>query len=93
MRKKRIYLEVKVKGFHDHIRDIEQTLFDNFWELMEIVNYHFDVDNNEYIEIIDRLMGLGIVVVGDYYIIVDNYNVDNLLILSEAKRELLENES
>ena len=93
MRKKRIYLEAKVKGFHDHIRDIEQTLFDNFWELMEIVNYHFDVDNNEYIEIIDRLMGLGIVVVGDYYIIVDNYNVDNLLILSEAKRELLENES
>ncbi len=93
MRKKRIYLEAKVKGFHDHIRDIEQTLFDNFWELMETVGHNFDVDNSEYIEIIDRLFGLGIVVVGDYYIIVDNYNVDNLLILYEAKRELLENES
>ena len=92
MRKRRIYLEAKVKGFHDHIKDIDQTLFDNFWELMETVGHNFEVESNEYIEIIDRLMGVGIVVVGDYYIIVDNYNVDNLLILYEAKRELLENE-
>ena len=86
--KKRIYLEAKIKGFHDHIRDIDQTLFDNFWELMETVGHNFEVESNKYIEIIDRLMGVGIVVVGDYYIIVDNYNVDNLLILSEAKMEL-----
>ena len=93
MRKKRIYLEAKVKGFHDHISDIEQTLFDNFWELMETVNYNFEVENSEYIDIINTLMGRGIVVIGDYYIIVDNYNVDNLLLLYEAKRELLEDES
>ena len=92
MRKKRIYLEAKVKGFHDHIRDIDQTLFNNFWELMETVNYNFEVENSEYIDIINTLMGRGIVVIGDYYIIVDNYNVDNLLLLYEAKREL-ENES
>ena len=92
MRKKRIYLEAKIKGFHDHIKDIDQTLFDNFWELMETVNYNFEVENSEYIDIINTLMGRGIVVIGDYYIIVDNYNVDNLLLLYEAKREL-ENES
>ena len=92
MRKKRIYLEAKVKGFHDHISDIDKTLFDNFWELMETVGHNFEVDNSEYIDIINTLMGRGIVVVGDYYIIVDNYNVDNLLLLYEAKREL-ENES
>jgi hypothetical protein len=90
--KKRIYLEAKVKGFHDHIRDIDKTLFDNFWELMETVGHNFDVDNDEYTSIIDTLMGRGIVVIGDYYIIVDNYNVDNLLILYEAKMEL-KNES
>ena len=90
--KKRIYLEAKVKGFHDHIKDIDKTLFDNFWELMETVGHNFEVDNSEYIDIIYALMGRGIVVIGDYYIIVDNYNVDNLLILSEAKMEL-KNES
>ena len=93
MRKRRIYLEAKIKGFHDHINDIDQTLFDNFWELMETVGHNFEVDNEEYIDIINTLMGRGIVVVGDYYIIVDNYNVDNLLLLYEAKRELLEDES
>jgi hypothetical protein len=31
------YLEAQIKGYHDHIRDIDQTLFDNFWELMETV--------------------------------------------------------
>ena len=92
MRKRRIYLEAKVKGFHDHISDIEQTLFNNFWELMETVGHNFEVDNDEYIDIINALMGRGIVVVGDYYIIVDNYKVDNLLLLYEAKREMLENE-
>ena len=92
MRKRRIYLEAKVKGFHDHIRDIDQTLFNNFWELMETVNYNFEVENSEYIDIINTLMGRGIVVVGDYYIIVDNYNVDNLILLYETKKELLENE-
>ena len=90
--KKHIYLEAKIKGFHDHIRDIDQTLFDSFWELMEIVNHNFEVDNSEYIDIINTLMGRGIVVINDYYIIVDNYNVDNLLLLYEAKSELLENE-
>lgn len=92
MRKRRIYLEAKVKGFHDHIRDIDETLFDNFWELMETVGHNYEVDNSEYIDIINALIGKGIVVVGDYYIIVDNYNVDNLILLYETKKELLENE-
>ena len=91
--RKFVYLEAKVKGYHNHISDIEQTLFNSFWELMETVNYHFEVERNEYIDIIDMLIMVGNVVVGDYYIIIDNYNVDNLLVLSEAKRELLENES
>ena len=93
MRKRRIYLEAKIKGFHDHISDIDKTLFDNFWELMETLGHNFEVDNEEYIDIINTLMGRGIVVIGDYYIIVDNYNVDNLILLYETKRELLENES
>ena len=92
MRKRRIYLEAKVKGFHDHISDIDKTLFDNFWELMETVGHNFEVDNAEYIDIINALIGRGIVVVNDYYIIVDNYNTDNLLVLYEAKKVLLENE-
>ncbi len=88
--KKVIYLEAQIKGYHGHIKDIDKTLFDDFWELMETVNYHFDVDNEEYIEIIDMLIMVGHVVVGDYYIIVDNYNADNLEILRETKRQLLE---
>ena len=88
--KKRIYLEAKVKGFHDHISDIEQTLFDSFWELMETVGHNFEVHNSYYIYIINRLINYGNVVVGDYYIMVDNYNVDNLKLLREAKRQLLE---
>ena len=59
---------------------------------METVGHNFEVGNSEYIDIINTLMGRGIVVVNDFYIIVDNYNVDNLLFVYEAKREL-ENES
>ena len=88
--KKVIYLEAKIKGYHDHIRDIDKTLFDNFWELMETVGYNFEVDNSEYIDIIDWLIISGAVVVGDYHITIDNYNNDNLELLREAKRELLE---
>ena len=90
MRKKVIYLEAKIKSYHDHIKDIDKTLFDSFWELMETVDYNFEVDNSVYINIIDMLIITGNVVVGDYYIIVDNYNVDNLELLREVKRELLE---
>jgi hypothetical protein len=84
------YLEAEIKGYHDHIRDIDQTLFESFWELMEIVNYNFEVSNSEYINIIDWLIISGTVVVGDYHITIDNYNNDNLELLREAKRELLE---
>ena len=91
--KKRIYLEAKVKGFHDNINDIGLTLFNSFWELMETVGHNnLKVDIDEYIDIINELIGRGIVVVNDYYIIVDNYNTDNLLVLYEAKKVLLENE-
>ena len=91
MRKKVIYLEAKIKGNYEHIRDIEKDLFISFWELMETVGYHFEVDNEEYIDIIDRLIDLGNVVVGDYNITLDNQNADNLKLLNEAKKEL-ENE-
>ncbi len=87
--KKRIYLGAKVKGFHDHIRDIDKTLFDNFWELMETVRYNFEVSSSEYINIIDRLIDLGNAVAGDYYITLNNQNADNLEILNEAKKQLL----
>ena len=88
--RKFVYLEAQIKGYHKHIKDIEQTLFDGFWELMETVNYNFDVDNEEYINIIDWLIISGAVVVGDYHITIDNYNNDNLELLREAKRQLLE---
>jgi len=39
MRKKIIYLEAQIKGYHKHIRDINKNLFYSFWELMEEVNY------------------------------------------------------
>jgi len=35
------------------------------------------------------LIDLGNATVGDYYITVDNRNVDNLELLNEAKKELL----
>ncbi len=88
MRKKFIYLEATIKGNYEHIADIEQDLFNDFWELMETVNHHFEVENNEYIDIIDELIDLGNATVGDYYITLDNRNVDNLELLNEAKKEL-----
>ena len=84
------YLEVTIKGYHEHIRDIDNTLYDSFWDLMETVNYNFEVSNSEYINIIDRLIDSGRAVVGDYYITLDNLNADNLELLKEAKKELKE---
>ncbi len=89
MRKKIIYLEAQIKGNYEHIADIEQDLFNDFWDLMETVNHSYEVDNNEYIDIIDELIDLGNATVGDYYITLDNQNVDNLELLNEAKKELL----
>ena len=86
------YLEAQIKGYHEHIRDIDNTLFDSFWDLMETVNYHFDVDNEEYINIINRLIDSGNVVVGDYNITLDNQNANNLELLKEALKELKEME-
>ena len=48
MRKKIIYLEAQIKGNYEHIADIEQDLFVSFWDLMETVNHHFEIENNEY---------------------------------------------
>jgi hypothetical protein len=89
MRKKIIYLEAQIKGNYEHIRDIENDLFVSFWDLMETVNHHFEIENNEYINIIDELIDLGNATVGDYYISLDNQNADNLELLNEAKKELL----
>ncbi len=89
MRKRFIYLEAEIKGYHDHIKDIDTTLFDSFWELMETIGHNFEVSSSEYINIIDRLIDLGNAVVGDYYITLDNHNADNLEILNEAKKQLL----
>lgn len=89
MRKKVIYLEAAIKGNYKHIADIEEELFISFWDLMEAVNHHFEVENNEYIDIIDELIDSGNATVGDYYITLDNRNVDNLELLNEAKKELI----
>jgi hypothetical protein len=88
MRKKFIYLEAGIKGYYKHIKDINKNLFYSFWELMEEVGYNFEVDNEKYINIIDELVELGNVVVGDYNITLDNQNADNLVLLKEAKKEL-----
>ncbi len=88
MRKKFIYLEAQIKGNYEHIADIEQDLFNDFWDLMETVNHHFDIDNEKYINIIDELVNFGDATVGDYYITLDNRNVDNLELLQEAKMEI-----
>lgn len=88
--KKIIYLEAEIIGYHDHIKDIDKTLFDSFWELMETVGYNFDVETTEYIEIIDSLIVGGYVIVGDYCITIDNRNANNLEILKQAKKQLLE---
>jgi len=89
---RKYYLEAQIKGYHKHIRDINKNLFYSFWELMETVNYNFEVSNSEYINIIDRLIDSGRAVVGDYYITLDNLNADNLELLKEAKKELKEME-
>lgn len=88
--KKNIYLEATVKGNYNHIRDIKKELFFNFWELMETVNFYFEIDNNVHINIIDDLVDLGNAIVGDYYITLDNQNADNLKLLNEAKNEMLD---
>ncbi len=89
MRKKFIYLEAQIKGYYKHIKDINKNLFNDFWDLMETVNHHFEIENNEYIDIIDELIDLGNATVGDYYITLDNRNVDNLELLNQAKKEIL----
>ena len=89
MRKKFIYLEAQIKGNYEHIRDIEKDLFYSFWDLMETVNHHFDIDNEEYIDIIDSLVNFGDAIVGDYNITLDNQNADNLELLKEAKKQIL----
>ena len=88
MRKKFIYLEAQIKGYYKHIKDINKNLFYSFWELMEEVGYNFEIENNEYINIIDSLVKFGDATVGDYYITLDNRNVDNLELLNQAKKEL-----
>ncbi len=84
--KKLIYLEAQIKGNYEHISDIEKELFINFWDLMETVNHHYEIEDNDYIDIIDDLINLGSATVGDYCITLDNQNVDNLELLNEAKR-------
>jgi hypothetical protein len=79
MRKKFIYLEAQIEGYH-------KTLFYSFWELMETIGFNFKVSN---IDIIDRLIDSGNVIVGDYNITLDNQNADNLEILHEAKKQIL----
>ena len=88
MRKKFIFLEAQIKGYYKHIKDINKNLFYSFWELMEEVGYNFEIDE-KYIDIIDELVDLGNATVGDYYITLDNQNVDNLELLNEAKKEFL----
>lgn len=88
MRKKVIYLEATIKGNYKHIRDINKNLFYSFWELMETVGLNFETSNSGYIDIIDELIDFGNATVGDYYITLDNRNVDNLELLNEAKKEL-----
>ncbi len=89
MRKKFIYLEAQIKGYYKHIKDINKNLFYSFWELMEEVGYNFEIENNEkYINIIDELVNFGDATVGDYYITLDNRNVDNLELLNQAKKEI-----
>ena len=85
-----IYLKAKIKGNHNHISDIKKDLYASFWDLMETINYNFEIDNNEYINIINDLVDLGNATVGDYYITLDNKDVDNLELLNEAKNEMME---
>ena len=87
--KKIRFINATIKGNYKHIADIEQDLFISFWELMETVNHHFDIENDEYIDIIDELVDFGNATVGDYYISLDNQNADNLELLNEAKKEII----
>jgi hypothetical protein len=87
--RKQLFLEAQIKGNYEHIRDIEEDLFISFWDLMETVNHHFEIENNEYVDIIDELVNFGDAIVGDYNITLDNQNTDNLEVLNQAKKELL----
>jgi hypothetical protein len=82
MRKRFIYLEAQIEGYH-------RNLFYSFWEMMETIGFNFDPSEIDYIDIIDRLIDSGNVVVGEYYITLDNQNADNLEILQEAKKQIL----
>ena len=87
---KMILFKAKVQGNYAHINDIKKDLFVSFWELMETINYNFEIDNNEYVNIIDELLDSGNATVGDYCITLDNKDVDNLELLKEAKKEMME---
>ncbi len=83
------FRELTVSGINlaQYGRDLAKP--HDFWDLMETVNHSYEVDNNEYINIIDELIDLGNATVGDFYITLDNQNADNLELLNEAKKELL----
>lgn len=81
------YYKVLINGAYEHIRNIGEHYIQSFWELMESVNHNFEVNNDEYIQIIESLKSYGNATVGDYDItIIDN--IDNLLL--EALEDIKE---
>jgi len=80
-----VFLNVKIKGNYPHIRDLNDDLFSDFWDLMEAVNYNYEITYNEYFDIIDDLVDLGHATVGDYKIILLNYKDEK--VIEKLKKE------
>lgn len=84
---KKTYYKVLINGAYEHIGNIGEQYINSFWELMELVNYNFEVSDEKYRDIIETLESSGTATVGDYDItIIDN--IDNLLL--EALEDIKE---
>lgn len=79
--------KVLINGAFEHIGNKGEHYIQSFWELMDLVNYNFEVSDEKYRDIIETLESSGTATVGDYDItIIDN--IDNLLL--EALNDIKE---
>jgi hypothetical protein len=86
----RKYLNFTVKPHNKHIvGDIDAEFLSSFWDLMETLNYSFDVEIDEYIQIINDLLNGLTVNVGDYDVAIDVNDKDTVHKLQETLDELI----
>lgn len=86
---KKKYLSFKVKPHYQHIiGNPDSELLDSFWELMENLNHSYEVETEEYIEIIENLLNDLTVNVGDWDVSVDPNDEDTIYMLHKTLDDL-----